>query len=141
MNGGTKISLVPGGRFRENRKEMELSKMFGGRFWLNAAIVVILLLLTFWLLYPMLTANSPATIAGHDYLFRTVLGLGIMIILFGKTVTDLLFPVDLGGKKAVVYTILLAVYSLLLLSAIVFMVSRVVAVYLNTSVSSATPQL
>lgn len=119
---------------------MAISKTLNGRFWLNAGIVVALLLFTFWLLYPMLTADSPESIEGRDYLFRSVLGLGIMIILFGKTVTDLLFSQDLRGGRAVVYTVFLALYSLALLSAIIFMVSRVVAVYLNTSISSSTSQ-
>jgi hypothetical protein len=119
---------------------MKISKTFGGRFWLNAGVVAALWLFTFWLVYPMLTISSGGTIAARDYLYRTVLGLGIMIILFGKTVTDLLFPQDLSRRKAVVYTVFLVLYSLVLLSAIVFLVSRVIVAYLNTSISSATPQ-
>jgi hypothetical protein len=117
---------------------MELSKTFNGRFWVRAGFALALWLLVFWLLFPMFTANSTSAIEGRDVLFRTVLGLGIMIILFGKTVTDLLFPQDLHGRKAVLYTVLLVFYSLALMSAIIFMVIRVVGVYLNTSISSTS---
>ena len=108
-----------------------------GRVTLIAALWVF----TIWLVYPLFSVRSVGEIAPREYVFRTVLGIGIMIILFGKTVTDLLFPHDLSGKKAVIYSLFLALYTLALLSGIVFMIIRVIIVYLNKSISSSTPQI
>jgi len=62
-----------------------------------------------------------------------------MIILFGKTVTDLLFSQDLSRKKSVLYVTFLTVYSLVLAGGIIFMAVRILLVFLNTS-SAFQPQ-
>ena len=120
---------------------MEISKFPSAKILGRVTLIAALWAFTIWLVYPLLTVRSVSAIAPREYVFRTVLGIGIMIILFGKTVTDLLFPHDLSGKKAVVYTVFLALYSLALLSGIVFMITRVIIVYLNTSINSSTPQI
>ena len=119
---------------------MEISKFPNAKTLGRVALIAFLWAFTIWLVYPLLTVRSVSAIAPREYVFRTVLGIGIMIILFGKTVTDLLFPHDLSGKKAVLYSVFLALYGLVLLSGIVFMITRVIIVYLNTSISS-TPQI
>ncbi len=120
---------------------MEISKFPRARILGRVALIAFLWAFTIWLVYPLLTVRSVSAIAPREYVFRTVMGIGIMIILFGKTVTDLLFPHDLSRNKAIVYTVFLALYSLALLSGIVFMITRVIIVYVNTSVSSSTPQI
>jgi hypothetical protein len=120
---------------------MDMSKFLSAKTLGRVALIAFLWAFTIWLVYPLLTVRSVSAIAPREYVFRTVLGIGIMIILFGKTVTDLLFPHDLSRNKAVVYTVFLALYSLALLSGIVFMITRVIIVYLNTSISSSTPQI
>ncbi|MCJ7642920.1 MAG: hypothetical protein MUP28_00405 [Candidatus Aminicenantes bacterium] len=119
---------------------MDTSKFLNIKILGRGVFVAALWAFTIWLVYPLLTVRSVGAIAPREYIFRTVLGIGIMIILFGKTVTDLLFPHDLSGKKAVLYSVFLALYGLALLSGIVFMITRVIIVYLNTSISS-TPQI
>ncbi len=89
-----------------------------------------------WLLYPLLVFSSSSQIKGKEYFYRAAAGIVLLIILFGKTLTDLLFPVDLSNKKALAYSILLGLYSLVLVGGIIYMISRVILVYLSSSTSS-----
>lgn len=118
-----------------------MSKFLSRKTLGRVAVVAVLWAFTIWLIYPLLSVRLAGTFALKEYVFRTVLGIGIMLILFGKTLTDLLFPQDLSGKKAVIYTMFLTLYSLVLLGGIVFMITRVLIVYLNASINSSPPPI
>ena len=63
-----------------------------------------------------------------------------MIILFGKTVVDLLFSQDLSRRKSVLYVSFLTAYSIGLAGGIIFMAMRILLLYLNANSSSFTGQ-
>jgi len=120
---------------------MEKTKSRGAGGLARTALVLALWTITIWLIFPLFTLNSADSITQGQYILRSVLGIGIMIILFGKTVTDLLMPLDISRKKTILYTILLVFYSLALLAGIVFLVMRVVGLFVNNALSEAASQM
>jgi hypothetical protein len=91
-----------------------------------------------WLLYPLLVLDSVNMVNAKEYVYRSAVGITLMIILFGKTITDLLFPLDISQKKALSYTIFLTIYSLILMGGIIYMIARVILIYLKSSSSTNT---
>ena len=71
-----------------------------------------------------------------EYFYRAAGGVVIMIILFGKTVTDLLFSQDLTRRQSSIYMVLLTLYSIALAGGIIFMAIRILLLYLNANSSS-----
>ncbi|NOR22735.1 MAG: hypothetical protein GQ476_08645, partial [Candidatus Aminicenantes bacterium] len=68
---------------RENTKSMKFKKeiAFG--------LVIILWIITVWLLYPLINLDSVDMENAKEYLYRSAIGITIMIIFFGKTILDL----------------------------------------------------
>ena len=106
--------------------------------WTDAALFFLVWAIVAWLLYPLLVLDSIDLINAKSYFYRSAFGIILMIILFGKTITDLLMPIDVSRKKALSYTIFLTVYSLVLMGGIVYMIARAILVYLNNAASSDT---
>ena len=86
---------------------------------------------TIWLMYPLIVLDDMNTVNAKDYLYRSVIGIGIMIILFGKTVFDLFFPLSTPAKSAAVQTVFLTLYAMILAGGIIFMVGRLVSLYIR----------
>lgn len=89
-------------------------------------------LVTAWLLYPLVTLDSVDTGSAKQYLYRSAVGITIMIILFGKTVFDLFFPQMVARNIPLMNTVILTVYSLLIAGGIIFMVSRMIVLYIRS---------
>ena len=106
---------------------------------MRIVIFISVWLFTIWLLMPLITLDKVDLRSSLEYFYRASAGVVIMIILFGKTVTDLLFSQDLSRKKSVLYVTFLTVYSLVLAGGIIFMAVRILLVFLNTS-SAFQPQ-
>ena len=106
---------------------------------MRIVIFISVWLFTAWLLMPLITLDKVDLRSSLEYFYRASAGVVIMIILFGKTVTDLLFNQDLSRKKSVLYVTFLTVYSLVLAGGIIFMAVRILLVFLNTS-SAFQPQ-
>ncbi|MFW6160827.1 MAG: hypothetical protein ACOC57_06765 [Acidobacteriota bacterium] len=100
---------------------------------IRIAVILFLWGVIIWLLYPLMTLKDPESIQFGEYFYRSAAGIIIIIILFGKTVTDLFFPLQISRKKAALSTIFLILYCLCLLGAIVYMILRVASLYLNSS--------
>jgi hypothetical protein len=58
------------------------------------ALILLLWAFTAWLLYPLIMLDNVYAINAKEYFYRAVIGISIMIILFGKTVFDLFFPMS-----------------------------------------------
>ncbi len=84
-----------------------------------------------WLLYPLITLESINMLNAKQYLYRSAIGIVLMIILFGKIVFDLLYPQTTNRRMSIVNTIFLTVYSFLMAGGIIFMVSRLIVLYLR----------
>ncbi len=91
-----------------------------------------------WLIYPLITLDSINMINAKQYLYRSAIGIGLMIILFGKTVFDLLFPQATNRRTPVLNSIFLIFYSFLMAGGIIFLVSRLIVLYIRTQ-AEGTP--
>jgi len=100
---------------------------------MRIVIFISVWLFTLWLLMPLITLEKVELRSSLEYFYRAAAGVVIMIILFGKTVTDLLFSQDLSRKKSVLYVTFLTLYSIFLAGGIIFMAVRILLVFLNTS--------
>lgn len=98
-------------------------------------LVIILWIVTAWLLYPLINLDSVDMGNAKEYLYRSAFGITIMLIFFGKSIIDLFFPQVTFKRVPLINTILLAVYSFALAGGIVFMVSRIIIMYLKSQKS------
>ena len=103
--------------------------------WLLIALVWIV---TAWLLVPLITLDKVELRRSTEYFFRSAAGTVLMIIMFGKTIFDLLFPLDTSRRKNYVFVGLLTLYTVVLASGIIFMCLRILMVYLNANTSTFT---
>ena len=95
-------------------------------------MIVVLWLVTAWLLYPLVILDSVDFSNAKQYFYRSVIGITIMLILFGKTFYDLFFPFEASKKISLVNTVFLTVYCIAIAGGIVFMISRMVVLYLKS---------
>jgi hypothetical protein len=96
------------------------------------AFIVLIWVCIVWMLYPLITLDSISMINAKQYLYRSAIGIGLMIILFGKTVFDLLFPQATNRRAPVANSIFLILYSFLMAGGIIFMVSRLIVLFIRT---------
>lgn len=104
--------------------------------WRGIGLFIVVWAVIAWLLYPLLVLDSTSMVNAKEYFYRSAIGIAMMIIMFGKTLTDLLFPLDISQKKALSYTVFLTIYSFVLAGGIIYMISRVIVVYLRSSTST-----
>ncbi len=79
-----------------------------------------------WLIYPLFVWDRIEMTSAKEYVYRSAIAIALMIILFGKTVFDLLFPQFTSRKTSVFNTVFLTVYSMVIAIGIILMVSRVI---------------
>ncbi len=91
-------------------------------FWIIAA----------WLLYPLINLDTVQMENAKEYLYRSAFGIALMLIFFGKTIFDLLFPQVTMEKVPLLNTIFLTLYALVLAGGIIFMVVRMIVLYLKS---------
>jgi hypothetical protein len=102
---------------------------------LRLVLIIIIWLITAWLLYPLINLDTVSMENAKEYLYRSAVGLTIMIIFFGKTVIDLLFPQVTLKRMPLLNTIFLTIYSLAIASGIIFMVVRMAVLYVKSKKS------
>ena len=98
---------------------------------IKLGLVLLIWIITAWLVYPLITLDSVNMANAKSYLYRCAIGIAIMLILFGKTVFDLLFPRAISQKMSVLNTVLLTLYCMAIASGIMFMVSRMIVLYIK----------
>ena len=103
-------------------------------------IVLFLLVwaVTAWLLYPLAVMDNVDINNIKNYFYRSAAGIILMILMFGKTIIDLLFPQDLSRKKSFLFVSFLTVYTVALVVGIIFLVLRILAVYLKNNPIGST---
>jgi hypothetical protein len=85
---------------------------------------LVLWIITAWFLYPLINLDQVDISNVKPYLYRSVLGLTLLIIFFGKTMFDLIYPWVVGRKLPVMNAVFLALYALGLSGGIVFLLIR-----------------
>ena len=99
----------------------------------KVGFILILWLFTAWLFYPLFTLNAIELANVKTYLYRSAIGIAIMLILFGKTIFDLLFPQNFSPARSIVNTIFLVLYSIFIAGGVIFMASRIIVLYIRSS--------
>jgi|Deesub1362B_J571_1020462.scaffolds.fasta_scaffold00444_11 hypothetical protein len=93
---------------------------------------LILWIITAWLIYPLINLDSVNMSNAKEYLYRSIIGITIMLIFFGKTLFDLVFPYASSQKMSILNTIFLTIYSIILASGIIFIITRMILLYLKS---------
>jgi len=96
------------------------------------AITLVLWIVVVWLLYPLVTLDSMAKFNLNPYLFRSTIGILIMIIMLGRNVFDLFMPQAFSQKAPASKTVFLVLYSFAMAGIIIFMVSRLIKIYIGS---------
>ncbi len=100
--------------------------------------IVVLWIFTVWLFYPLFTLSAIQMANAKLYLFRAAIGIAIMLILLGKTIFDLFLPLSSSGAKSLLNTIFLVIYSFFVAGGIIFMVGRMITLYIR-SIDTGSP--
>ena len=96
------------------------------------ALILFLWIITAWLLYPLINLDSVQMENAKEYLYRSAFGIALMLIFFGKTIFDLLFPQVTYRKIPLMNTIFLTLYAFVLAGGIIFMVLRMIVLFLKS---------
>ncbi|MCD6517616.1 MAG: hypothetical protein J7L72_09435 [Candidatus Aminicenantes bacterium] len=99
--------------------------------------VVALWILAAWLLFPLLGIGSLDLEHAKKYIFRSTGGTAVLIILFGKTVFDLFFLKAEAVKQSVFNVIFLTLYLFSIVGVLVYIVSRMIMLYVKTHASES----
>lgn len=86
---------------------------------------------TVWLIFPLLFLKDPSLAEASKYFYRSALGITMLIILYGKTLFDLFFPLDTSRGKSVAQVVFLALYALGMTGGIIFVLFRIFALYVR----------
>ena len=97
---------------------------------------LLLWLVTAWLLYPLVSLDRVDASNVKSYLYRIVIGLTLMIVFFGKTLFDLIYPWVVGRKIPLMNAVFLTLYALALTGGIVFLLLRLVMLLMKSRQSS-----
>lgn len=95
------------------------------------AAMVLVWGITIWLIFPLLFVKEPSLQEASKYFYRSALGITMMIILYGKTLFDLFFPLDTSRGKTVAQVVFLTLYALGMTGGIIFVLFRIFALYLK----------
>ena len=98
----------------------------------QVVIVVAVWIFTAWLFYPLFMLNAIQMANAKMYLFRSAIGIAIMLILLGKTIFDLFFPQASSKTQSILNTIFLAIYSIVIAGGIFYMVARMIVLYIRS---------
>ena len=98
----------------------------------KGGFILLLWLFTAWLFYPLFTLNAIELANAKTYLYRSAMGIAIMLILFGKTIFDLLFPQTVSEARSILNTIFLVFYSIFIAGGVIFMAARIIVLYIRS---------
>ncbi|KPJ69953.1 hypothetical protein AMJ44_01320 [candidate division WOR-1 bacterium DG_54_3] len=98
----------------------------------KAGFIFLLWMITAWLFYPLITLNAVEMVNAKTYLYRSAIGIAIMLILLGKTIFDLMFPQSISDARSIVNTVFLTLYCLAIAGSVIFMVSRMIILYIRS---------
>jgi hypothetical protein len=99
----------------------------GGR----VAIMVLVWGITVWLIFPLVFLKDPSLKDATKYFYRSALGITMLIILYGKTLFDLFFPLDTSRGKTAAQVVFLTLYALGMTGGIIFVLFRIFALYIK----------
>lgn len=103
----------------------------------KAAWLILYWAVTIWLLYPLIFKIITPLTSG-EYFYRSAIGIILLLLIFGKTLFDLLFSTELSKARNALNMALLVIYTTLMAGGVIFMLVRVLALYLNKNADAYT---
>lgn len=100
---------------------------------LNTALILVLWIFAAWLFWPLVGLESIDFAEAKIILYRSAIGIAIMLIFLGKTIFDLLFPQGTARQVPLIHTIFLSVYSVVLAGGIIYIAARMVVLFIKSS--------
>ena len=99
----------------------------GGR----VAFMLLVWGITVWLIFPLVILKDPSLQDATKYFYRSAMGITMLIILYGKTLFDLFFPLDTSRGRTVAQVIFLTLYALGMTGGIIFVLFRIFALFIK----------
>ncbi|OGD22475.1 MAG: hypothetical protein A2W03_02630 [Candidatus Aminicenantes bacterium RBG_16_63_16] len=99
----------------------------GGR----VAFMLLVWGITVWLIFPLVFLKDPSLQDATKYFYRSALGITMLIILYGKTLFDLFFPLDTSRGRTVAQVVFLTLYALGMTGGIIFVLFRIFALFIK----------
>jgi len=99
----------------------------GGR----VAFMLLVWGITVWLIFPLVILKDPSLKDATKYFYRSAMGITMLIILYGKTLFDLFFPLDTSRGRTVAQVIFLTLYALGMTGGIIFVLFRIFALFIK----------
>jgi hypothetical protein len=96
------------------------------------ALILALWALAAWLLYPLVNLDRVDMSNVKPYLYRSALGITLLIIFFGKTLFDLVYPWVHGKKLPRLNAALLILYAGALGGGLIVMIIRMAALAMRS---------
>ena len=110
--------------------------MVGKKSGLSKEMAILLTLVLWaaaaWFLYPLLNLDNVDMSNVKQYLYRSAMGITILIIFFGKTLYDLVFPWVTNRTIPRLNLLLLSLYLLVLAGGIAFVVVRMAVLFIKS---------
>ncbi len=107
----------------------EIALILSLLFWAAAA----------WFLYPLVHLDDVDMGNVKPTLYRSAMGITILLIFFGKTLHDLIFPWVTSRVIPRLNVVLLSLYLVLLSGGIIFVVIRMAALLVKTRQGAGFP--
>ncbi len=98
----------------------------------TVVLILALWALAAWLLYPLVNLDRVDMSNVKPYLYRSALGITLMIIFFGKTLFDLVYPWVHGKKLPRLNAALLILYAGALGAGLIVMIIRMAALAMRS---------
>jgi hypothetical protein len=96
------------------------------------ALTIVLWAAAAWLLSPLLHVDDVDMSNVKPYLYRSAAGITILLIFFGKTLHDLIFPWVRSRALPRLNAVLLSFYLVLLCGGIIFVVVRMAGLLMRS---------
>jgi len=98
----------------------------------TVALILALWALAAWLLYPLVNLDRVDMSNVKPYLYRSAFGITLLIIFFGKTLFDLVYPWVHGKKLPRLNAALLILYAGALGAGLIVMIIRMAALAMKS---------
>ena len=99
-------------------------------------LLVLFWAISIWLLYPLVLLNTQnAEKMTKFFFYRSGLGIVILLILFGKSVFDLLYLQDESQKMPFIKIAFLTLYAVVIISVIFFIGGKAIILFFKANLS------
>lgn len=111
---------------------MDIRSLLSAKNLKSGAVFIAVWALALWLLYPLIVLQTPDEWEAEAFEMRSIFGIGLLLIILGKTIFDIFFPLDTSKGLSWFQTIFLTLYSVVLIIGIIFVAGRMIVLYFTS---------